>query len=250
MKNITIGLPVLASLRKVTPAFLDCHVMVTEPEEWVDEFSKAGADMFTFHLESVVGPTPPVGTPAEADVERVIAQIRRAGMYVGIAINPSTPAEALFPYCSLIDLVRSLRGLLSSCPGRERACLALSDEATSRRSLMLTTLSQCSAVARTNSHMHSWVQALVMTVEPGFGGQKYMPGCAEKCRRLRAEAPLLHIQVDGGISLATVEHAASCGANVAVAGTAIFGSAAPGQVITGLRSALAAAGGASDTCSC
>jgi ribulose-phosphate 3-epimerase len=79
-----------------------------------------------------------------------------------------------------------------------------------------------------------------MTVEPGFGGQKYMPECAEKCRLLRRHFPALHVQVDGGLSLKTVEHAASCGANVIVAGSAVFGADDPRQVISGLRSAVMA----------
>jgi pentose-5-phosphate-3-epimerase len=104
---------VLASLRKATPAFLDCHLMVSHPEQWVDEFSKAGADMFTFHLESIVGDIS-VGSITDAsktegtntDVMALISHIRRSHMHVGIALKPSTPVHALLPYCDLIDMVR------------------------------------------------------------------------------------------------------------------------------------------------
>lgn len=89
------------------------------------------------------------------------------------------------------------------------------------------------------SQTTSALQALIMTVEPGFGGQSYLPECSEKCRLVRSLHPELHIQVDGGLSPATVGHAASCGANVIVAGSAVFGAPNPRDVIECLRCSVA-----------
>ncbi|KAG2489747.1 hypothetical protein HYH03_011854 [Edaphochlamys debaryana] len=192
--NLTLGAPIVASLRRHTAAFLDCHLMVTNPEQWVAEFAKAGADMYTFHLEAAAGPgaddwhqlSPDA---MNASVEDLCHGVRNAGMNVGIALRPKTPAELVAPYVAagLVDMV------------------------------------------------------LIMTVEPGFGGQSFMPVAAAKAAVLRAKFPDLNIQVDGGLAPNTIERAAQAGANVIVAGSSIFGAPNPAGVIAQLRGAVQAA---------
>jgi ribulose-phosphate 3-epimerase len=156
-------------------AFIDCHLMVSEPAKWVGPLQKAGASLFTFHLESDM---PEGGTKA------MIQMIRDAGMKVGIVIKPQTPAEELFPYLEDIDHV------------------------------------------------------LIMTVEPGFSGQSFLPDMMPKVKVLREKAPNLNIQVDGGLSPSTIDAAAEAGANVIVAASAIFGSDDPQGVINALRAGV------------
>lgn len=168
--NLTLGAPIVTSLRKATSGFLDCHLMVTDPGQWAPDFAKAGADMFTFHLESLVGPegwAAPEGHPA---VFALIERVHALGMHAGLAVKPGTPAEALLPYLNAVQM------------------------------------------------------ALVMTVEPGFGGQKFMADMMAKVRLLRARSPSLLIQVDGGLAPDTIDQAAAAGANVIVAGSAVFGA--------------------------
>ncbi|KAI9331260.1 ribulose-phosphate 3-epimerase [Zopfochytrium polystomum] len=175
--NLTLGAPVVGALRKATGegAFLDCHLMVSNPEQWVADFAKAGANMYTFHIEATTYP------------QALIEKIRAAGMKVGVAIKPKTPVEAVLPYVDQVDMV------------------------------------------------------LVMTVEPGFGGQKFMPSVLPKVRALRAARPQLDIEVDGGVGPGeTIEAASGAGANVIVAGSSIFGAAAPGEAIRLLRAAVQA----------
>jgi len=167
--NITIGAPVIQSLRKHTNAFLDCHLMVDNPGKWVDDFAKAGASMFTFHIEAMENP------------EDIIDKIHKADMKVGIAIKPKTPIEAILPFGDKIDM------------------------------------------------------CLVMTVEPGFGGQKFMPECMSKVKTLREKFPELDIEVDGGLALDTIDQAVEAGANVIVAGTSIFKAQSPKDVISTFR---------------
>ncbi|KAJ1639249.1 ribulosephosphate 3epimerase putative [Pavlovales sp. CCMP2436] len=162
--NLTWGAPVVASLRKHSDAFFDCHLMVSKPSQWIDDIAKAGGNMYTFHLEAVAAD--------ELSVEEICAAIRVAKMKVGISIKPGTPVEELAPYIALVDLV------------------------------------------------------LIMTVEPGFGGQSFMPQMMPKVLWLRTNYPGLDIQVDGGISPATIDEAAKAGANSIVAGSAVF---KPGQ---------------------
>jgi len=196
--NLTLGAPIVKSLRQHSAAFFDCHLMVSNPAQWVQDFSKAGADMYTFHLEAAVaaaqgGQEGELSTsephPAVLDLCK---QVRDAGMYVGIAIRPATPVETLFPYLE--------KGLLD--------------------------------------------MVLILTVIPGFGGQKYMQDAAQKCRVLRDKYPELQIEVDGGLDPSTVSHAASMGANVIVAGTAIFGAPDAGVAIKQLREAVDSAAAA------
>ena len=171
--NLTFGPPVIASLRKAQPdAFIDCHLMVSEPSKWVEPLKKAGASGFTFHLESEM---------PEGGVPGMIKMVRDARMKVGMVIKPKTPAESLFPYISDIDLV------------------------------------------------------LIMTVEPGFSGQKFMPDMMGKVKELRQKYPDLDIQVDGGLSPSTIDEAAEAGANAIVAASAIFGSEDRKAVIDNLR---------------
>eukprot|EP01116_Phalansterium_solitarium_P000752 TRINITY_DN10600_c0_g1_i1.p1 TRINITY_DN10600_c0_g1~~TRINITY_DN10600_c0_g1_i1.p1 ORF type:complete len:228 (+),score=48.35 TRINITY_DN10600_c0_g1_i1:104-787(+) len=171
--NISIGAPVVKALRKHTKAFLDCHLMVSDPARWIDDFKKAGADQFCFHIEAV-------DNPAE-----VIKQIHEAGMKAAIAVKPKTPVETVFPFLDDLDMV------------------------------------------------------LVMTVEPGFGGQSFMPEQMPKVNALRKRKPSMYIQVDGGLAPDTIDAAAKAGANVIVAGSSIFGK--PGQyssVIQQLRESV------------
>jgi len=141
---------------------------------WVDDFSKAGADGFCFHVEAV----PPL------EVEPLINEIRRKGMRAGIALKPSSPLEILLPFVKLADMI------------------------------------------------------LIMTVEPGFGGQKFMSDQMVKITQLRSENPNLIIQVDGGLSPETVDLCTKAGANCIVAGSAVFGAKEPKMVIEKLRESV------------
>ena len=158
--SISYGMPVIASIRKVTDMFFDVHLMIEQPERYIEDFAKSGADLINFHVE------------ATEDVKAVIEQIRAVGKKVGITIKPKTPASAVEPYLELVDMV------------------------------------------------------LVMTVEPGFGGQKLIPECIGKVTEIRKmveEKGLnIDIEVDGGINIDNVEDAIKAGANVIVAGSAVF----------------------------
>eukprot|EP00938_MAST-03A_sp_MAST-3A-sp1_P001406 g1406.t1 len=145
--NLTLGAPIVKSLRKHTNAFLDCHLMVSEPRKWVDDFAKAGADQFCFHIE------------VEKDPKSLIQEIKSKGMKAAIAIKPKTPVDTVYPYAEDLDM------------------------------------------------------CLIMTVEPGFGGQKFMEDMMPKVKALREKYPSLNIQVDGGLSPKTIDSAAKAGAN-------------------------------------
>jgi ribulose-phosphate 3-epimerase len=171
--NITIGPLVVEAVRKVTKLPIDAHLMIVEPERYVEAFAKAGADWVSVHAE--VSP----------HLHRTLQAIRAAGAHPAVALNPSTPLSA-------VDYV----------------------------------LGDCDMV-------------LVMTVNPGFGGQKYIDACTEKVRRLRELARgrglPLEIEVDGGVKADTVGRVAQAGANVFVAGTAVFGAEDYGAAIRGIR---------------
>jgi ribulose-phosphate 3-epimerase len=159
--NISIGLPVLESLRAVTDSFLDVHLMIDDPDRFLTPFAAAGADMITIHQE------------ASTHLHRDVHEIRRLGPQAGVAINPSTPAETLSEILPFLNLV------------------------------------------------------LVMTVNPGFGGQAFIRSALRKVERVRAMAADfglidLHVQVDGGIDPETAPDAARAGADVLVAGSSIF----------------------------
>ena len=169
--NITLGPPIVASMRKYTGLPFDVHLMLVHPDRYVEPFAKAGADHITFHIES------------ECDPAAVIRQIHAQGCSAGITLKPGTPASALEPVLADVDMV------------------------------------------------------LVMSVEPGFGGQKFQPEMLRKTSEiyamLRGIGSHAHIEIDGGITHDNVRDAASAGANVIVAGTAVF------RAPEGIRAAVA-----------
>jgi ribulose-phosphate 3-epimerase len=173
--NITIGPLVVEAVRKATRLPIDAHLMIVEPERYVEAFAKAGADLVSVHAE--VSP----------HLHRTLQAIRAAGARPAVALNPSTDLTA-------IEYV----------------------------------LGDCDMV-------------LLMTVNPGFGGQRYIEACTEKVRRLRALADArglpLEIEVDGGIKPDTIGPVAKAGANVFVAGTAVFGQPDYRQAIADLKAA-------------
>lgn len=174
--NITIGVPVVKSLRAITDLTLDVHLMIENPEKYVEAFAKAGADILTFHYEavekSVNTPHPNPPQPGrENKLSAIIQQIKSFGVKAGLSIKPKTSPDEVLPYLKDVDLI------------------------------------------------------LVMTVEPGFGGQKFMEDCAEKIKVIKAHAPEnLIIQVDGGINDKTSKICTSYGANSLVAGNYIYKS--------------------------
>ncbi|CAB1129190.1 ribulose-5-phosphate 3-epimerase [Candidatus Hydrogenisulfobacillus filiaventi] len=160
--NITMGPLVVAALRPVTDAPLDVHLMIVQPERYINDFAAAGADIITIHAES---------TP---NVHRALQMIRQAGKQVGLALNPATPLNAVEHVLDDIDMV------------------------------------------------------LVMTVNPGFGGQAFIPAMVEKVRALRSlldgrGLDRIRIEVDGGINAETAGLTVEAGAEVLVAGSAVFG---------------------------
>jgi ribulose-phosphate 3-epimerase len=173
--NVTIGPPVVASLRRHSSLFFDCHLMMTEPGRYLEDFARAGADGCTVHVE--------VG-----DTDELVSQMRRLGLRAGLALNPDTPFEAVEPYLDQIDLV------------------------------------------------------LCMTVFPGFGGQSFIADVMSKVNRVRAaieaDALPLDVEVDGGIDTETAPVAARAGANVFVAGNAIFGHPRPWEAADAIRAAI------------
>jgi len=175
--NLTIGIPVVKSLRKVTELPLDVHLMIERPERYLEAFADAGADILTVHQEACV------------HLHRVVERIRELGVRAGVSINPATPVGVLEEILPYVDLV------------------------------------------------------LVMSVNPGFGGQRYIPTSTEKIRRVRAmldDRGLVDVEleVDGGISPATAGEAARAGASVLVAGAAVFGGAGTvAENLAALRSA-------------
>lgn len=173
--NMSFGPPVVSAVNKITNMILDVHLMIKNPEIWVEPFHKAGADILVIHLES---------TP---HAQRVLADIRERGMRAGIALTPQTPVSMLDYLMNDLDLV------------------------------------------------------LLMTVNPGFGGQKYIPAMTEKIRVLRERIddtgkPIL-LQVDGGIDETTAPIVAGAGADLLVAGSAVFGHDDPAESIERLLGA-------------
>lgn len=160
--NISFGMPVISAVRKCTDLTLDVHAMITKPERYIHDFAACGADIITFHLEA---------TDKEG-VLKAISEIRNEGKQVGISIKPNTPAEEVYPYIELVDMV------------------------------------------------------LVMTVEPGFGGQKFMHDTMSKVEKIRSYATKtgkeIKIEVDGGINAETIKIASNSGADVFVLGTSFF----------------------------
>jgi ribulose-phosphate 3-epimerase len=175
--NLTVGPGVVEAIRKRTRLPLDVHLMVVEPERWVGEFVRAGADLVTVHVE------------AAGHLQRTLAQIREAGARAGAALNPATPHESLRWVLDDLDLV------------------------------------------------------LVMSVNPGFGGQAFIPGVLPKVRQIRTwlgERPV-EVSVDGGVKVEHARPLAEHGASILVAGSAIFGAPDPAGVIAAMRRAAAGA---------
>jgi ribulose-phosphate 3-epimerase len=177
--NLTLGPPVVASLRRHSGLFFDCHLMMTDPGDYLEAFARAGADGCTVHVE--------VGGTAE-----LVAETRRLGLRAGVAANPDTPFEALEPYLDQVDLV------------------------------------------------------LCMTVFPGFGGQAFMAEVLPKIAQVRRDldrrglTERVDLEVDGGIDHETAPRVVAAGANVLVAGSAVFGQDRPWEAVETIRrSALA-----------
>jgi ribulose-phosphate 3-epimerase len=171
--NLTIGLPVVESLRRATDLPLDCHLMIDNPDRWAPDYAEAGAANVTFHAE------------AAHDLIGTARAIRSAGALAGLSIKPGTPIE---PY---LDVLREFDTLL------------------------------------------------VMSVEPGFGGQSFMPEVLSKVRTARQHVNSgqlrLFIEIDGGISADTIEQAAEAGVDVFVAGSAVYEAADPAKAVERLR---------------
>ena len=170
--NISFGLPVIESVRKVTEMELDPHLMLVDPVPFIPAFKEAGSDSLTVHAEL-------------SDPGAVLAAIRDHDLKCGLAVNPGTPVAALFPHLEQLDL------------------------------------------------------ALVMSVEPGFGGQAFQPQALDKVRTLAAEIAHrgldLPIQIDGGINADNAADCRSAGAQLLVAGSAVFRAPDPAQAIAVLR---------------
>jgi ribulose-phosphate 3-epimerase len=163
--NITIGPPVVASLRKATQAPLDCHLMIENPDQYIPAFAEAGANWISVHQEAC------------RHLDRTLELVRSHGARVGVVLNPATPVDTLSEVLAIVDYV------------------------------------------------------LVMSVNPGFGGQKFIPGALDKMRQLvalrQAKRLGFRIEVDGGIGMDTVADAVRAGAEILVAGNAIFGKGDP-----------------------
>lgn len=171
--NLTFGPDIVKAVKSAGTLPIDVHLMVEEPDHYVESFIHAGADYVSFHIEVVPEPLP------------LLQRIRNLGAHPGLVINPPTPASTLFPYLDAVDLV------------------------------------------------------LVMTVNPGFTGQEFMPGPVAKIAELRREAgPGLNIEVDGGINEETVALTARAGANVTVAGASVYRTRDIAAAIAGLRKVM------------
>lgn len=160
--NISIGIPVVKSIRKATDMFLDVHLMIDRPHRYVKDFCDAGADLVVFHVEA----------DEPQYIFEAIEAVKACGKKVGLSVKPRTPAAVLLPYIKLLDLV------------------------------------------------------LVMTVEPGFGGQSFMADMCPKMEQIsdmiNTFKPECELEVDGGVSPETAAQCKAAGANVLVAGSAIF----------------------------
>lgn len=172
--NITMGAPIVKSIRKVSNQFFDVHLMIDEPLKYAEDFQKAGADLICFHYES------------KSNVLETINKIKELGVKVGIALKPKTPVSVLDDIIHLVDMV------------------------------------------------------LIMTVEPGFGGQTFiydaLPKVVEAAEKIKLTGNDILLQVDGGINLDTAQLSVEAGANVLVAGSFVFGSKNPGKTVDALKS--------------
>ena len=176
--NITIGPPVVRALKRVARRPLDVHLMIEDPDRYLEAFVEAGASMLSVHVEVL------------PHLHRTIQAIKRLGVQAGAVLNPSTPVHAIEEVAGDLDFV------------------------------------------------------LVMSVNPGFGGQRFIPGSVDKIRRVRAlldrAASRAPIEVDGGVDLETVRSVVSAGAGILVAGNAVFGTGNPEAAVRALREAAGA----------
>jgi ribulose-phosphate 3-epimerase len=176
--NITIGPGLIASIRKTTRLPFDVHLMIENPERYIDAFAQAGADWITIHVEATV------------HLHRTVALIREKGLKAGVSLNPATPLVRIEPILPDIDLL------------------------------------------------------LIMTVNPGFGGQKFIEGLLPRIRQakemIRAAAPEVLLEVDGGVTLKNIRSIADAGAEILVAGSAIFGSGNYAETIGAMKALLTA----------
>ncbi len=171
--NFSFGNPVIASIRKCTDMFFDTHLMIVEPEKYIDKYIDAGSDMITFHIEAC------------KSISDTLDKIHIRGKKAGIAVKPNTPIDTVYDYLEICDMI------------------------------------------------------LVMTVEPGFGGQKMILETVEKVRALRAEIVRrglnTDIQVDGGINSETAKLVLDAGANILVAGSYVFAAENRKKAIDAIR---------------
>ena len=174
VNNITFGIKMIEDIRKVTTLPLDCHLMIVNPEKYVERFAKAGADYITVHYEA-----------CKDNLKEVLTLIKSTGVKCGAVINPDTPVSAIQDVLPLCDMV------------------------------------------------------LVMSVFPGFGGQKFIPECLDKLRELRTLIDGLGkdilLEVDGGVHAGNIEEIKAAGANVIVAGSAVFNAESRAEMIAKLK---------------
>ena len=170
--NISMGLPVLQSIRKVTKKKLDVHLMIEHPERYISDFSDAGADIITVHAEACT------------HLDQIVGDIKREGLMAGVALNPSTPLSVLDYILPEVDMV------------------------------------------------------LVMTVNPGYGGQSFIAECLPKVTWLRQKCPDLDIMIDGGGNAETIPLSAKAGANMFVAGSYLFKQTDMKAAVEALRKSL------------
>ena len=173
--NITIGIPVVAAIRRITDMPLDVHLMIDRPLRYVDDFCKAGSDLLTVHVEA----------DTQENTLAALKRIRENGVRAAISVKPKTPAEAVLPFLPYCDLI------------------------------------------------------LVMTVEPGFGGQSFMQDMMPKLKTIRgyidAQNPGCELEVDGGVNAETARLCRENGANVLVAGSAYFKAADPTAFVRAVK---------------
>lgn len=159
--SISLGMPVIASLRKSTDVIFDTHLMINEPIRYIEEFVKAGSDIITVHVEAC------------EDVKATVEKIKSFNVKAGVVINPDTPVEKLLPYIDMVDMI------------------------------------------------------LLMSVNPGFGGQKYIDSVTEKIKAVRKiideSGKNIELEVDGGVNMSNIDIVLEAGADVIVAGSAVFG---------------------------
>jgi ribulose-phosphate 3-epimerase len=171
--NMTLGLPVVESLRAATDQMLDIHLMIEDPDRWAPQYAEVGAESVTFHMEAAHAPI------------RLARELHTQGARAGIGLKPATPASAVADLLGEVDMV------------------------------------------------------LVMSVEPGFGGQKFLdlvlPKVAELRRMISADGLDIWLQMDGGVSMETIERCVEAGADTFVAGSAVFGCDQPDEMVAALR---------------